>query len=227
MNRFTINAMMALDVVAEDEMTAWDVIFDALGTDANIRNAACQTAETQEVPYTSLPPSGADRWAPAAKWTRFDEDRGTRKQVWGSQDGSWWWTDGRVMLRCEGLPPADEKWRRLPEESFATAFEHDEPRRETLWTYELQARGLSVRTRGRRAIASPGVAIQSCYYDLVARSVADVAWLVGASVHIPIHALDGEGRLVAVVMPMRPDGMPAVDAVPVAQDADVQSLVGA
>ncbi len=53
----------------------------------------------------------------------------------------------------------------------------------------------------RRSDGAPIISISNAYHLLVCAAVA--TWLVGAKETVPIHGLDAEGKLVAVVMPMK------------------------
>jgi hypothetical protein len=146
MARWNISGLFVFDVIADTKEEAFDKIFNAAARDRDLLDLVCQMSETKEVPYVALPPGGgAYRWAATATKHRFADLvwEGGRDQMWGMFDGSWWWTDGHAMLRCDGEPPPEgepgKRWRRVDDEAFAKSFRPDAIRRATGWSHELSS----------------------------------------------------------------------------------------
>ncbi len=211
MKRFRIEAMISLEVEAADETEAWDEVALSL-EHPSIRDWANQASETTEIKYEGLPASGADRWAAAAAAAWLDhDDRDWRGQRFGMYDGSWWWTNGHLMLRCDGAPPTEgSRWSRVPDETIATAIKLDTPRLETSWTDALKSTVGNTREFGRRALAAPAAVVQERYFAIVADSLPGGTWSCGLTQETPFLAHDVEGRLMAVVMPMKSDSVEEV-----------------
>lgn len=143
---------------------------------------------------TLTAPKGAERWERAALNRGFGADRSWVTTL----DGSWWWTDGRAMLRCEGeMPPDLEEKPKLR----VPAVE----RRPAQWgpvvleAFDDGSEGLCRESSDTAAC----VRIDPKYIGLVEESLPGCVWMIGQW-YEPIHALDAEGRLMAIVMGKKP-----------------------
>lgn len=197
--RQVINATVRVEVDAEDETEAYERFCDGLDAIVGLVDTTVMHVEQTEKPYHV--PTGAERWADAAKEIRFDESRFGDERRFGMYDGSWWWTDGHVMLRCEGAPPAAEagKWRQVPDADVAKAVEGDGARVPSHFEPVMTESGRQL----QRSVTVPTVAMTDAFCRL-ARTRA-FSWRVPENHRSAIHGLDVEGRLVAVVMPYRLD----------------------
>ena len=108
------------------------------------------------------------------------------------------------------MPTDERNWKVIEGDRFTRVFDADAPRVKTEWSAELTSPEDNQRFRGRRALALPEFCIQAWYFDLVSMSIDGVTWMVGERFDQPVHALDKEGKLVAIVMGMRPESLVAV-----------------
>lgn len=212
MNRFTIYASVEIDIEADDDSDAFAAFADALNDIKGSRDAIVLSSSTVERPYRGAP-KGAERWSVAARRIRLGEESTFDEPVDIAvrHDGSWWWSNGHVMLRCEGEAPAT--MRVLPAEDGQKAFRLDVERRPTKWSRPLRQETGNL--SGRRSSVDTALAIQDRYYELVSRSLGagGARWLAGAE-REPIHVHDIDGRLMAVVMPMNAEGLEADPSAP-------------
>lgn len=203
MKRFTIAAMVHVDVEANDEETAYENFCDALDKTDGIRDLSISHVEQVEVPFTW--PAGAERWENCARAIRLGDEPGVNRiPVAGMYDGSWWWSNGHVLLRCEGAMPSDDKtWRLLKAEDVEKAVAPKKARRPTSWSEDVRSTASGF-MHGRIATEDPNIGVQQRYHTLINDSLGEATWLIGGA-HEPMHVTDREGRLMAVVMPMKTD----------------------
>jgi hypothetical protein len=203
MPRFNVNAMVAMSIIADTSEHAEDLFCATL---SDVRNGVSWHTPVLEVAQAEYEvPAGAERWAAAARYVDFDNDRESLPQrLCGHHDGSWWWTNGHVLLRCEGSIPSGDDWRKIePQSKFVEAFALSEERAPSGWGDELPDSTGSPYLRGRCATANPEFHIQCWYFDLISMSVPDAVWMVPVRFDAPAHVLDKEGKLVAIVMGLR------------------------
>jgi hypothetical protein len=206
MKRYTIEAMVHVDIEAEDAETAYEHFGDALEEIKGCRDFSVQKVEQKEVAY--FWPKGAERWAVAARNIRLGEEPyAAPVTIVGKYDGSWWWSNGHVLLRCDGevLSGDGPSFRVLPDGEMVKAFAMKKKRRPSEWSAVYPTkRGY---TRGRVACEDSGIGIDQRYYALVADTLGEGhTWHIGKPFD-PMHITDREGRLMAVVMPMKPDDL--------------------
>lgn len=207
MNRYTIHASVEIDINASNEEEAYEAFSDALTDIEGCRESIVHAVDTKERHYRH-PPQGAGMWAAAARRIRLGEEMtwDEPKDIALKHDGSWWWSNGHVMVRCEGKAP--EGFKTIPDDTAEAAFGLGDERVPTKWSRPLKTADSTV--MARRSSANTEVAVQDRYYDLIASSLGfgGARWLVGKP-HQPIHVRDIEERLMAVVMPIKTEGMEA------------------
>lgn len=201
MKRCTIHAMISLEVVGDDDEQVAECLADAICLMADgvgIESATLVNAETIDIPF--FMPPGAERWAAAADF-RFGE----RRKLAPMHDGSWWWTDGHAAYRAEGEPPTDFKV--IPDAFASKSFGGgDVPveERRTEWDAPTKKRTDNYETV--RSMIDPEVAIQRRYRDVVMGAVPSAYWTTtGEGRAVRAYA---DGRLIAVVMPVRQTATP-------------------
>lgn len=199
--RQIIKATVIVEVDASSPEEAYENFGDGLDKIDGLYDLMVTAVEQSEKPYAV--PAGAERWAAAAKAIRLDDDhenRGDGKRLWGSYDGSWWWTNGHVMLRCEGSAPSESEWRRIPDKDFEKAIAPKVPRASAVFG---DVERLKYGAPFRRSKTAPPIAISDDYFILA--STAAAAWTAPTDIKSPFCGYDAEGKLVAVVMPMKVD----------------------
>lgn len=141
---------------------------------------------------TLTAPKGADRWERAALNRGFGADRS-----WVTKhDGSWWWTNGHAMLRCDGEMPTDLE-------------EKPELRTPVIERRAVQWGPVVVTVHDEDPDDLHREAVEICvwasptYLGLVEESIPGCTWMAGEW-RDPIHALDADGRLMAIVMGVMP-----------------------
>jgi len=203
MKRFTIEALVWVDIEAEDAETAYENFYDGLERIEGTRDCSVSRVEQEEVPYTV--PEGMGRWSAAMINVRLGEEVGARSAgpVEGTYDGSWWWSNGHVLLRCEGPAPTGDDWKHLTPAELEKAIVPKAKRRPTAWGDVVVSESGFV--HARIAAEDPHIGIQQRYHSTIEESLGPcVTWRVGKKTE-PMHAFDSEGRLMAVVMPMLTD----------------------
>lgn len=200
MTRQIIKALLHVEVDASDAEEAYERFVDGLDRIEGLVDLCVNQVEQTEKPYEI--PKGAERWGDVAKDIRFSDGfpaLADDRRMWGMYDGSWWWTNGHVMLRCEGAPPTDEQeWRRIPDEKMVEGLKPKTKRQVTTLGDVQKTNG---GTLFRRTKTIPPVSLSDAYCRLL--EVAVTSWLVAKKDVDPVHGLDAEGRLVAIIMPMR------------------------
>lgn len=201
MQRFVIEATVHVEVDAKDAETAYEEFCDAIESIDGLVDFTVPKVNQFEKPYEV--PAGAEVWGEAAKAIRFEDDfrsaRSDGRRLWGRFDGSWWWTNGHVMLRCAGPGPTDaETWRQVEDEKILNAIRVTAARRPAILGDALKLRYGSV---VRRTVGETPIAMSDAYYRLAIAVVR--SWEAPLVDTDPFHGLDESGRLVAVVMPMR------------------------
>ncbi len=197
MSRFTIYATIAVEVSAKDDVEAFEHFVDAINVAADergIRDITVQHSETKETAF--VVPPGAERWAIPCAAIWFSDDR-KRAGMW---DGSWWWTDGHIALRCEGELP--EGFARVEEAAFAGAVGDAVPRTATTWSDDLESKDGDT-FKSRRALTRPAIAAQVKFIDLVESCLPGVRWSVPDGELSAVHAYGPDDRLMALVMPVK------------------------
>lgn len=192
MKRATIHAMLTFDIEGEDDEQIAERFADSLGfahdNVEGIHSITCVSSETIDRPFDV--PKGAERWAAFAE-IRLDED-GKRAAM---HDGSWWWTNGHVMLRCDGDPP--EGWRRI-ENALANEALYKLKQLPTSFGEPIkEGDGYEKRI----ASTDDKIAIQTQYYDRIAAVIPEARWTCTRDLG-PIRAFDGD-KLMAIVMPVK------------------------
>lgn len=194
--RWTISALIEVDIYGDDELEAFEHFADAIDEAAcsgHVRDIIVKHSDTKAVPF--VVPTGAERWAKAATEIRYSDEQHRAAM----HDGSWWWTDGHSALRCEGEPP--DGFRRV-EDPFKGGSELPTAPRPTTWGPALKSTdGHGV--TAHRADTDQDVAIQTKYLKLVADSVPGVTWKIGSTTK-PVMAFLGD-KCIALVMPFRAD----------------------
>lgn len=184
---YRVSGMMSCTVLASDTREAFDEVHKHLEF---LDDLSFEGVDIFEVPY--LVPLRVAPWETAAREARFAETFGNGgKGKGGVIDGSWWWTDGAVALRCQGdvvAPGLDV----VHPDTFARLLDTAE-RRETFWGPVTFEAGLDV----RRSTVDPDTAVQERYIRLIATALPGAAWKIAGSLD-PVH-VHHEGRLMAVV----------------------------
>ena len=200
MKRYTIDAMLHVDIEAADAEEAYEKVCDWLDT-FEVRDVTIGMVKQEEVPYAV--PDGMQRWADAMVNVRLGEEVGARSEgpVEGTYDGSWWWSNGHVLLRCEGPAPTGDDWKHLTEAEIVKAIAPATKRRPTTWG-DVVEQG---RSHVRVSALDEALGIQQRYHSTIEASLGPGAvWLVGKKTD-PMHVVDSEGRLMAVAMGMLVD----------------------
>lgn len=200
MGRHCIEALIYVEVDADGPEEAYEHFADGLDEIPRLHSLEVRKVEQKVKPF-DLPP-GAERWRDVAADIRFGDDRweSTTQRLCGFHDGSWWWTDGHVLLRCDGHIPADENvWRRIPDEIFTKAFVLKRKRSRTIaWS---SPRHVHRTVAARHSLTTPPVYLDSKYIRL-GECGGVTEWRVGNDPLVPVHGVDDDGRLVMVIAPM-------------------------
>ncbi len=203
--RQVIEAMVYVEIDADSVEEAYEYFSDGLDDIPGLVDLTVTQVNQREKPYDV--PVGAEAWGLAAKEVRFDEDHFYRfhdgRKRFGVHDGSWWWTNGHVMLRCDGEPPSDpEKWTLVENPRFEKAFVAEAKRTEATFGDEAKQGSLRV----RRSTTTPPIGIDGDYYTLA--MTRGTKWLVPKKPTAPMYRVEDDGRIVAVVMPVKLDVVP-------------------
>lgn len=196
MKRFILKATVSIDIKAEDEESAYGAFYDAID-ELDCESLDVPAMELAEVPY-AVPP-GAERWAEGLVALRFGEDT----LMFGMFDGSWWFTNGHVALRCDGEMPSCAMWMQIPDATLEASL-RTAPKVQKVQATDWRERGVeadrgNVTVNVRRATSNPDVAIAQQYYALVANGLPDAKWHIGGPEDL-ILAHDAKGDLMAVAM---------------------------
>lgn len=132
-------------------------------------------------------PSGVGPWGPHLEAIRLAD--GEDRHV-GEWDGSWWWGNGHLLLRCPG--PC------VPENGGAV---HDVGAVQGVAAEGSRAVWVDGTGDDAKAYRCGNVGISRVYHALVEAGAPGCSWWVDGR-YDPILAKDAEGRTVAVVMPM-------------------------
>ena len=204
MGRHIINALVYVEVDADSPEAAYEHFADGLDEITGLRTLTVQQVEQSVKPF-DLPP-GAERWREVAADIRFGDDRweSVGQRAWGSYDGSWWWTDGHVCLRCDEPTPADEAvWRRIPDSAFEKAFAAKKRRKRTVaWSAPRQVHHTAAASYAITD-TEPRVFLDAKYIRLGEQGSVR-QWRIAGAVD-PVHGLDADGRLLMIVAPMKVD----------------------
>lgn len=158
------------------------------------------SSEATELRYE--PPAGTERYHEVAGRIRFSDTFPPHR--WLSGLGSWWWTDGHAMLRCDGPEPSDQTHRLTNDVSMIAAL--DEPRAVAGWGPLGDFFGVPI----HRDVGDPRIVINADLRALVECGWPDVEWHVSdgqcdVPASVPMLAYSG-GELVAVVMGILDNG---------------------
>jgi len=197
--KYRVAMTVTREVWASDEASAISDAIDRVFGEVEREEVIGQIA-----PYACALP-GAERWAAAAEKIRFGEDCKIAASTVG--DRAWWWTNGHVMLLCNGVPPDGYEVR-----DCGPVVSDDKPRRATAWCdLEVDCPIAFAGTEMyrdphyafRRASVDELIAVDPTYVSLVESCVPSCTWWVGSTVEVPFHVRDAHGALVAVVMGRR------------------------
>lgn len=192
--RANIHAMISVEIVGDDDEEIAERFADALvaahDNTPGVMSVTVSHSETTDVPFVI--PKGAERWPYLAEF-RFGEDC----KIAPMHDGSWWWTDGHAMFRCEGEPP--EGWRKI-EDALTKQDHFRAPEQPVVWS-TITKRDRDGLER-RISQANDLLSIQTKYHDAVMISVPHARWTSGPDHTHTTRAYDN-GQLVAVVMPCK------------------------
>ncbi|MCL2777762.1 MAG: hypothetical protein FWD73_07130 [Polyangiaceae bacterium] len=206
MGRFKVAAKVEAIVDGEDGYDAierFDEAICAIEDGDKIKNVGIGGLDLTQIPY--VVPPGAERWAKAAEKIRFADEM----TLAGTYDGSWWWTNGHVALRCDGAAP--DGWDLPPGSSMELVVSASTVRKPTEWGPVVRS-GNERNDNGRRAFASDSTVVSATYYDMITDSVPGAIWLVGSKIGDSMHVVDKAGKLVAILMGILPMSFPPLDA---------------
>lgn len=199
MEKYKVRAIVEIEVLAKDgDPSAMGLDIDvSVGRRAEVVNVEWHLTEPTVVPYVA--PESIGPWLHGAKEARFCEGGSTNVAlVFPDDPGAWWWSNGHVMLRCDGAPPNGP---RLVNNRTLAGTVVPELKRATI---EWSAGGLvhddTERVRFHRLKGDEVVCLSEKYFRLINSNAPD-AWLVAGPTD-PVHALKN-GQLIAVAMPIR------------------------
>lgn len=188
MRLYRIDASVTLYVRAESRAEANAALAD-LGEnlDEPGESLRVRSARIRRIKYPM--PKGAGAWAPALREMRWRE----RQHISvGTALGSWWLTDGVVMLRCDGPCAPARGGRVIPSKHLrAVATTARAAKCEAIWRTHDEG----------RMLRSGDVGVNPAFVQMVRQTYPTAKWWTSGPLE-PIAA-KVRGRLVAVVMPMR------------------------
>lgn len=187
--RYYVTGRFSVEVRAMSEDEAQDLAED-MADDLNLYGISVECHSPPDPPPAPKPyavPPGVGPWGPHLEAIRLAD--GDRRDV-GEWDGSWWWSNGHLALRCPG--PC------IPENGGAV---HDIGGIKGVADEKALATWADGTGDDADAYRCGNVGISRVYRALVEAGAPGCSWWVGGR-YDPILAKDAEGRTVAVVMPM-------------------------
>lgn len=187
MRLYRIDASVTLYVRAESRDEADAALANPGDLDEPGESLRVRSARIRRIKYPM--PKGAGAWGPVLREMRWRE----RQHISvGKALGSWWLTDGYVMLRCDGPCEPVRGGRVIPTAHFRQALKAARAAtREAIWrTHDAG-----------RMLRSGDVGVNPAFVQMVNQTHPTAKWWTSGPLE-PIAA-KVSGRLVAVVMPIR------------------------